>query len=117
MVAIFVVILDGFYSQKRGAENHRQDQTENRALSFPNLSRVNSHRHREAADNQHAGIDRAKPDVQVIARGREGHRILIAIQRISEKHPAKEHDLGDEKYPHAERTGLALLLHVLEMVL
>ena len=56
-------------------------------------------------------------DVQVIAGRGEGGRILVAIDRVGQKQPAKEHDLSDEKNPHAQRAGFALLLHVLEMVL
>ena len=42
---------------------------------------------------------------------------LVTIERVGKKHPAKEHDFGDQKNPHAERASFALLLHVLEMVL
>ena len=117
MISILVVILDRLYAEERRAQNHCQDQTKNRALSFSDLRRVNSHRHGKAADDQYAGIDRAEPDVQVIAGGRERYRILIAIERVSEEHPTKKHDLGHEKHPHAERPRFTLLLHVLEMVL
>src|SRR6266404_5756114 len=44
-------------------------------------------------------------------------RILGAIKRIGKKHRTEKHYLGDEKYPHAKRARLALLLEVLKVML
>ena len=58
-----------------------------------------------------------KRQSKVIAgRGKVG-RILRAIKRVGKKHPAEEHDFGDQENPHAQRARLALLLHILEVVL
>ena len=53
----------------------------------------------------------------MITGGSEGLRIFRAVKRIGEEHATKKHDLGDQENPHAERSRLALLLHILEMVL
>src|SRR6185295_12788445 len=66
---------------------------------------------------QDACIDRSKRDVEVITRGGKSSRKLRTVKRVSQEHPAEEHDLGHEKHPHSQRSGFALLLHILEMVL
>src|SRR5260370_5953953 len=48
---------------------------------------------------------------------RECFRVFISIERISQKQRAEEHDLSNEKHPHAERASFALLLHVLKVML
>jgi hypothetical protein len=84
---------------------------------LPTLGAEDRHRHREAADNQHYRVYRAEFDVEVIAGCGESFPILVAKQRVRQKHATEEHYFGDEKYPHTERTRFALLLHVREMVL
>src|SRR6266478_5934118 len=53
----------------------------------------------------------------MIAGGSKSCRILGAIKRIGKKHRTEKHYLGDEKYPHAKRARLALLLEVLKVML
>jgi hypothetical protein len=53
----------------------------------------------------------------MVTGGGESCRILVAIQRVGEKHPTEKHYFGYQKYPHAERARFALLLHVLKVVL
>ena len=116
MVVVFIVIFNGLDSQERGAQNHRQDQTHDRRPALANLRAVDSHGHRETAHDQDSRIDGAELDVQVVAGANECRRILAAIERVSQEHAAEEHDLGNEKYPHAQRARLSLLLHILEVM-
>src|ERR1041385_1635241 len=53
----------------------------------------------------------------MITRGSKIGWIQTAVKRIGEKHPTEKHDFGDQENPHAERTGLALLLQVFEVML
>ena len=60
MVVVLVVVLDRFDPQKRRAQNHRQDQTDDRIALFADLRAVDGHRHRETADDQDGGVDGAQ---------------------------------------------------------
>ena len=42
--------------------------------------------------------------------------VLRAIEDVGREKAAEEHDLGDEKDPHAERCRLALLLVAIEVM-
>src|SRR5580698_2261827 len=46
----------------------------------------------------------------------ERRQIERAVDDVGGKKPAKEHHLSEQKYPHAEAPGLALLFHVLKLV-
>src|SRR5947207_3239634 len=45
-----------------------------------------------------------------------GVPVSAAIYRVSEKHSAKEHDLGREEDPHPQRRRFVLLLDVVELM-
>src|SRR6185369_560970 len=117
VILVFVVILDRFYAQERQAQDERQSQTEYLRTQLANLREVDGERHRKTAHDQHRRVDCAERDIQVVTAGRERRRILVPVKRVSQKHATKEHDLGHEKDPHAERACLTLLLHVFKMVL
>src|SRR5438067_2053710 len=117
MVLKLGVIFDGLDAQECQAEEHRQNKATEQQIALPCLRAINRHGHREAARNEHHGIDRAEPNVQLMAGGSETFSIQAAIKRISHKQPAEEHDLRNQKHPHAERASFALLLHVLEVML
>ena len=50
------------------------------------------------------------------AGGGEGVGVEPAIDRVGGEQAAEDHDLGDQKGPHAEAAGVTLLPHVLKMV-
>ena len=81
------------------------------------LRRAHAERHRQRADDQDDGVQRAPEDVQVVAGLLECRRRGAAVDQVRHEQPAEEHDLGDEEHPHAERRRLGLLLHVVEVVL
>src|ERR1700730_340408 len=114
---VFVFVLDCLDSQERQAEQYSENQEKNLQLSLADLRAINRHGHCQAAANQDDCVHRAKGKVKVIAGGGKGFPVLPTIERVSKKHPAEEHDLGNQEHPHAKRAGVALLLHVLEMVL
>ena len=117
MVFVFLVILNRLDAQERQTQNNRQHQGNDLRPALADLRAVNGHRHRKTAEDQHGGVDGAECDVEVIAGNGESFREFRTIERVGEKHPAEEHDFGDQEHPHAERSGLTLLLHVLKMVL
>ena len=43
-------------------------------------------------------------------------RISRAIGNVGRKHPAKEHDLSHQEYPHPQRGRLSLLLYRVKMM-
>ena len=111
------MILDRFDPKKRQSQDYRQHEANDRIAPLANLRAKHSHGHREAADDQNDCVGSAQLDVEVIARRCKRCRILITIERIGQEHSAKEHNLSDEKHPHAERARFALLVHVLEVML
>ena len=77
---------------------------------------VHAERHREAAGDQHDGVDAAEPEVELAAPLGEPPRVEVAVDGVERQHPTEEHDLGGEEDPHAEGRGLALLVDVVELM-
>src|SRR5690349_25118253 len=117
MIVVLVVIFDRFYAEKSCAQNHRQNQTDDRDSLSSDLSAPHRHRHGKAADDQDDGVNCPEGYVEVITGADEGFWVFITVQRVCQEHAAEEHYFGDEEHPHAERARLALLLHVRKMVL
>ena len=46
----------------------------------------------------------------------EGVSVVQPVDGVSQKQSTEKHDLGDEKDPHAEVRGFALLLEAVELV-
>ncbi len=67
MVHIFRVILNRLDAEERQTQNNSQHQGNDLRSALADLRAVNGHRHREAAENQHGGVDGAESDVEVIA--------------------------------------------------
>ena len=61
-------------------------------------------------------VERAERDVQRLTGHRERRRIQRAVNGVGREQPAEEHDLGDQKDPHAHRRRVALLLGVVELM-
>src|ERR1041384_2331275 len=117
MVNIFVVILLGLNPKERQTQDQCRNQAENLRTPLADLCEVHSHGHRETTQDQNSSVQRSKRKIEVVTRRRKSCRVLRSIERVSQKHPAEEHDFGHEKHPHSQRTCFTLLLHVLEMVL
>ncbi len=106
-----------FQEQEDRAQDHGQNQIHH-LLGFllARLRRVNRQRHRQAAADQHRGVDGAEFHVEQAAADFERGQVQRAINDVSGEQPAEEHDFGDQENPHAQAAGFALLLHVLELM-
>src|SRR6266545_5594843 len=103
--------------EERQAERDGEQQPSDGRTLRAGLRGPYPQRHRQAAANQHDGIEAAKVNIELFAAARPGCRIPDAIQRVGEDQAAEEHHLGDEEQPHPQRRRLVLLLEVLEMML
>jgi hypothetical protein len=52
----------------------------------------------------------------MIAGVAERRGVRRTIDRVTEEHTAEKQDLGSQKYPHAKRGCILLLLDVVELV-
>src|SRR5258705_213815 len=98
----FDVILGKFYAKKSRTKQNRQNQKENYGLAFPELRGPHGESNGKTTANQHRRVDGAKPHVEMMARAGKRLRIDAAINGVSQKHAAEEHDFGGQKYPHAD---------------
>src|SRR5262245_15031246 len=73
-------------------------------------------RHRQTAGDEDRGIGSTQRDVELVAGDGESVWIPGTVDRISSEQTAEEQYLGDQKHPHAQRGGLALLPQILEVV-
>jgi hypothetical protein len=80
------------------------------------LCRMNRQRHRQAAAEQHEGVDRAKQLDQVRASFGERFGVLESVEQIRKEQPAEEQDFLGEERPHPQLDGVVLLLDVVEMM-
>ena len=71
MLVELVRVLDAFDAEENAAEDHRQHDEHHDALARVQLRRVHRQRHRQAAADEHGGVDGAERDVEMMARGRE----------------------------------------------
>src|SRR5580704_3297185 len=51
-----------------------------------------------------------------MASNLEGRQVKRAVNDVAGEQAAEKHEFGEQKYPHAEAAGLALLLHVFKLV-
>ena len=80
------------------------------------LRGANADGHREARQNQHAGVDAAEDGVEVLAGVREDLRILEAQDRVHHEQRAEEQHFGGKEHPHAELARVELLRGGFEVV-
>ncbi len=66
--------------------------------------------------DQDCRVHRAERDAQLVRRRDEGIVVPVAIEQVGKEQPAEEHDFGQQEEPHAEGSGLALLLLRLEVM-
>src|SRR5438552_5332999 len=114
VLEIFRAILDALDHEERDAKRQRGAEQQHRPAAPPDRRRADRERHREAAGQQHGGVDRSEREIRVPAGCREGLREAQARHEIAEEEHAKEQRLGGEKHPHAEIASLALLIPVAE---
>ena len=72
--------------------------------------------HGQAAADQHRGVGGAELHVEQVAADFECGQVQRAINHVGGEKAAEEHDFSDQEHPHAEAIGLALLVHVLELM-
>src|ERR1700722_13857440 len=102
--------------QKRCTQDHGSDQKSHLRAPLPNLRGANGQRHSQAAPDQYRGIQRAEFHFEQMASDFERRQVKRAINNVAGEQSAEEHKFGQQKYPHAEASGLALLLHVFKLV-
>ena len=113
LLLVFEVLDD----QEHEPERHReQDPDDCRAL-LAGLRGANGERHRQAAADEHGGVERAEDDVELAAGFGPRHGIPDAIERVGEEQPAEEQHFGDEEQPHPQRRRFVLLLQRIEVML
>src|SRR5204863_5497860 len=110
------VVLDAFDAEKRRAEDHRDDEKHHQHLALAELRGVDRQRHRQAAGDEHNGVDGAERDVELVAGGGEGVGIPAPVDGVRGEQAAEEEHFGDQKHPHAERRRLALLREAVELM-
>jgi hypothetical protein len=103
--------------KKRRTQNHRQDNEDYLVASAARLREIDSQRHRQAAADERGRVDCAQRDIQTITSDSKSGWIHVAIQEIGQEEAAEEHYLLYKEEPHPDGAGIALLLHVVEMVL
>ena len=104
-------------ADKRRAQQPGEDQPKDGGAFFPaGLRGSNGQRHGERADNQDGGVGGAVDYLQVVAALDEGRQMQQAIDDVGGEHAAEKQDFGDQKSPHAEFSGIALLLDVLVLM-
>ena len=111
-----LVVFEALDHQECGAEDHGEDQHPLQGFLLAQMRGANRQRHGQAADDQHRGIRRAERRVHEVAGGGERIRVHAAVDRVGAKHPAEEHDFGQQEHPHSEGGRIKLLAHVIEVM-
>src|SRR3954463_16455561 len=117
MALIFLRVLDNFYAEEYGAQEHCGQDEGDQPDAFPQLGRVHGYGHGQAAADQHDGINSPQLDVERAACRAKPLEVPGAIHQVSAEQPTEEHDFLHEEDPHAEARGFLLLPHVVEVVL
>ena len=110
-------ILEILDHEEGQTEQHRQNQPDDRLLPKARLRPSNRKRHRQAAPNEHDGVDSAEREVQLVAAFGPRFRVPHAVEHVGEEQASEEQHLGDQKQPHPERGCLMLLIQRVEVVL
>ena len=112
----FAFILDEFNSQEAEPAQQR-DRQQRGAEAFLVLLR-GAHRagHREAAGDEHRGVDRPQRFIEEAVRPLENFRVVRAIDGVSAENAAEKQDFGEQKDPHAELARRELLFMRLKMM-
>src|SRR5215813_7953929 len=116
MVFDFCRVLEIFDYQEGQSKNQGYDEKTLEPLPVALLRRVDRHRHRQAADNQHHRVGSAERHVEQVAAIKESFRIGRAIDRVSQEQPAEKHDFRQQEDPHSDHSRFLLLFHADEMM-
>ena len=88
-----------------------------RALDLVVLDRVVGPGHRQAAGDEHDGVERAQRDVQLGRDARlERLRIQPAVDRVAQEQAGEQQHLGAEEEPHPQADRVVLHLDVVEVM-
>ena len=101
MVLELFLVLEVLDDQEHEAERHREKNPDDCRPLFAGLRGTNRERHRQAAADEHGGVERAEDDVQLAAGLGPCHRVPDAVERVGEEQSAEEQHFGDEEQPHA----------------
>ncbi len=115
-LAVVQVVLVRLDTEERQAEARAHQEIADGAPPVTFSPRQHRKRHREAAGEQHRGIDPADRLVEMLARFPHRVRVEPAVDGDAEEQAAEQHDLGREECPHAEECRLPLLLGSRELL-
>ena len=115
-MADLLVVLDALDAHEAEPAQQRHDQAEDQALVVVDLGAPHAPRHREAAGNQHDGVDRPERGAEVVVGVLEDVGVVVAVDRVGAEQPAEHQDFGPEEHPHAELARAELLLGRVEVV-
>ena len=117
MVLELFLVLEVLDDQEHEAERHREENPDDCRPLLAGLRGTNRERHRQAAADEHGGVERTEDDVQLAAGLGPRHRVPDAVEHVGEEESAEEQHFGDEEQPHPERCRLVLLLQRVEVML
>jgi len=72
--------------------------------------------HRQAAEQQYAGIDGAQIGIKKVMSVDKHFGVIVTVNSIGTEQSAEEQNFLSDKSPHAEFACLKLLLQTIEMV-
>src|SRR5579872_1215776 len=116
MLDEFVAVLDAFDAEENETEQHGGDEAEDEQRTAGGLCGPDRENDRETAADEDSGVGGTESHIDSFAGGGEVRKIPVAIDQVSAKESAEEHDFGGEEDPHAEAGGIALLLGIGEMM-
>lgn len=70
------------------------------------------HGNRHTGDEQDNRIEGPDKIIEFFAGNMKRHRIVEAINRVNDKHTAKEQDLGKDKQPHPDFGGGVIAVYM-----
>src|SRR5262245_10831515 len=85
-----LAVFDSFDREERQTEEQRHEEKSHQSCPLPKLRRVNTERHREAAREEYRGVERAEPEIAVMAAERKGLRIGSAIHHAGDEQSTEE---------------------------
>ena len=109
-LAVFEVILGSLDADEDQPEDSGDREVDDRIPATALTRRRDRQRHRQAAGQQHGGVDPAEALVEMRAGFTHRLRIEHPVDGDGEEQAAEQHQLGGEKRPHAEERGFPLLL-------
>ncbi len=112
----FVFVFDEFHAHESESADDRGGEQRDEQAALAELRRAHAPGHRETAEEQDAGIERAQFGIQVFVAVIENLGMIGAVNGVSAKQAAEEENFGGEKNPHAEFAGFKFRRGAIEMM-